>query len=61
MNGRKFVTPDDIKEIAHDVLDHRVLLEDSVSFSGIKVSQIIDEILEKTEPSPTVKDLLNEK
>jgi MoxR-like ATPase len=41
MNGRRFVTPDDIKAVALPVLRHRVQLTPEISISG----QVLDDIL----------------
>jgi MoxR-like ATPase len=52
IRGRKFVLPDDIKEVAHSVLDHRLLLESVVRIRENAAGQIIEGILE-TIPVPT--------
>ena len=49
--GRTFVTPDDIKEIAYRVLRHRIALSFAAEANGIKVENIIDEILKEI-PTP---------
>ena len=41
--------PDDIKEIAHDVLNHRIILNYEAEAEGIKPELIIKNILEKVE------------
>jgi MoxR-like ATPase len=46
-NGRNYVLPEDIKEVANDVLNHRILLNYEAEADGINSSQIIDRILEK--------------
>ncbi len=51
LNGRSFVTPDDIKEIAHRILRHRISLSFAAEANGIKVETIIDEIM-KAVPTP---------
>lgn len=45
LNGREFVTPEDIKMLAPYVLSHRIILKDSVKIRGIKESEIIGKIL----------------
>jgi len=45
--GRDYVTPEDIQEIAHDVLRHRVLLGFEAEASGRTVDQVIDTLLER--------------
>jgi MoxR-like ATPase len=46
-NERNYVLPEDIKEVANDVLNHRILLNYEAEADGINSSQIIDRILEK--------------
>lgn len=47
MNRREYVLPEDIKEIAKDVLNHRIILNYEAEADGIKSGQIIDTILQK--------------
>jgi MoxR-like ATPase len=47
LNGRDFVLPEDIKEIAHDVLSHRIILNYEAEADGITTRQIVDNILRK--------------
>jgi MoxR-like ATPase len=46
-NERDFVLPEDIKEIVHDVLNHRIILNYEAEADGITTRQIIDSILRK--------------
>ncbi len=48
MDGRDFVTPDDVKAIAVPVLSHRITLRSQARFSHTEPEQIIREILDKT-------------
>jgi MoxR-like ATPase len=48
--GRNYVIPDDIKELAHPVLGHRVLLDAEAEFSGARVEALIDRILSQVQP-----------
>lgn len=50
MEGRDFVTPDDIRAITHDVLRHRLILSFEAEASGITANQVIDKLLD-TVPS----------
>ena len=50
MEGRDFVTPDDIRAVAHDVLRHRLILSFEAEASGIAANQVIDKLLD-TVPS----------
>jgi MoxR-like ATPase len=45
LNRRGFVTPDDVKAIAHDVLRHRIGLTYEAEAEGIDQEAIIDKIL----------------
>ena len=51
INGRGFVIPDDIKQIAHEVLRHRLILTFEAEADEINTDKVIDIILEKI-PSP---------
>lgn len=50
LQGRDFVTPDDIRAVAHDVLRHRLILSFEAEASGVTANQVIDVLLE-TVPS----------
>ena len=45
--GRDYVTPEDIQQIAHDVLRHRVLLGFEAEAAGKTPDQVIDTLLER--------------
>jgi len=47
LNKRNFVMPEDIKEIAYDILNHRIILNYEAEADGITSKQIIDSILQK--------------
>ncbi|MFN8437008.1 MAG: MoxR family ATPase [Cytophagales bacterium] len=47
MNGRDYVLPDDIKQIASDVLAHRIILNYEAEADNINSRQIVDAILKK--------------
>jgi MoxR-like ATPase len=47
MAGRDFVLPEDIKEIAYDVLNHRIILSYEAEAEGVTVRSLIDSILRK--------------
>ncbi len=47
LHGRGYVTPEDIQEVAHDVLRHRILLSYEAEAEEITPDQIIDKILSK--------------
>lgn len=49
LSGRDFVTPEDIKTVAFPVLEHRVILSPEKEMEGIKVQQVIEQIIENVE------------
>ena len=46
LKGRKYATPQDVKEIVHDVLRHRILLTYEAEAEGVTSDKIIDKILD---------------
>ncbi|NMM47065.1 AAA family ATPase [Marinigracilibium pacificum] len=46
-NQRDYVLPEDIKEVAHDVLNHRILLNYEAEADNISTNDIIDIVLDK--------------
>ena len=51
ISGRGYVIPEDIKEVAHDVLRHRLILTFEAEADEINSDKVIDIILDKI-PSP---------
>jgi MoxR-like ATPase len=51
MNGRDYVTPDDIKSVAHRILRHRLILTFEAESEDISEDSIIDSILSSV-PTP---------
>ncbi|MCE0497888.1 MAG: MoxR family ATPase [Methylacidiphilales bacterium] len=51
LNGRAYVTPQDVKEVAHDVLQHRVTLTYEAEAENLSSRDIIQKILD-TLPVP---------
>jgi MoxR-like ATPase len=47
MEGRDFVLPEDIKEIARDVMNHRILMNYEAEADNVKTTDIIAAILNK--------------
>ena len=45
LEGRDYVSPEDIQAVAHDVLRHRILLTFEAEAEGIRTDQVISEIL----------------
>jgi len=46
LDGRGFVLPDDIRDVAHPVLEHRLLLDIDRELRGATVKGVIDAVLE---------------
>lgn len=46
-NQRDYVLPEDIKEIASDVLNHRIILNYEAEADGVSTEQIIEKLLNK--------------
>jgi MoxR-like ATPase len=51
-HGRAFVTVDDVKGVAHAVLEHRLILTPDAELNQLRPADIVKEILEKV-PVPT--------
>uniref|UniRef100_A0A7C5XK81 MoxR family ATPase n=2 Tax=Ignisphaera aggregans TaxID=334771 RepID=A0A7C5XK81_9CREN len=49
MRGRDYVTPDDVKYVAHAALSHRIILRGEAKISNVTPDDVIDDILEKVE------------
>jgi len=43
--GREYVTPDDIKTLAHPVLEHRMALRPEAQMRGETLTEVLDEIM----------------
>ena len=48
LDGRDFVTPDDVRSLALPVLAHRVALDTKAKYGGVRNESVIEEALEKT-------------
>jgi MoxR-like ATPase len=50
INGRNFVTPDDVKMFVNDALGHRMIMKMEYAIEGtFSISSIVDEILNQVE------------
>ena len=61
MDGRDYVTPDDVKALAHPVLEHRLLLESGARFAGYTAGRAVDDVLAKAEAVPPAERLADER
>ncbi|GLY71629.1 AAA family ATPase [Amycolatopsis taiwanensis] len=52
-HGREYVTPDDVKDVAHPVLGHRLVLTPDAELNQRQRSEVVDELLADT-AAPTV-------
>lgn len=55
MNGRSYVLPDDVKNLAIPVLAHRLIAETTTSLRGQATAQIVGEIVDST-PVPIERE-----
>jgi MoxR-like ATPase len=55
LDGRDFVLPDDVRALAHAVLDHRILLDVDRELRGATVSGVVDAVLDRV-PLPLPGD-----
>ena len=46
LEGRDFVTPDDIRTMAHAVLEHRIILRPEFEIEGLALGEVIGRILQ---------------
>ena len=51
LGGRNFVTPDDVRSVAHDALRHRIITSFEAEARGIDADQLIDRLLDVV-PTP---------
>jgi MoxR-like ATPase len=51
IRGRNYVIPDDVKAIAYDVLNHRMLISPESEIEGVTLEEVIAAILMEARPS----------
>ncbi|MBK7597034.1 MAG: MoxR family ATPase [Acidobacteria bacterium] len=49
MRGRDFVTPDDVRDVVHPSLRHRVLLKSEAEIEGVTPDSVLEEIISLVE------------
>ena len=49
INGRDFVTPDDIKKVSAPVLSHRIILTPEREMEGFTAEKVVSQIIETIE------------
>jgi len=57
MEGRDYVTPDDVQQLVQPVWSHRLLLSGEARFGGKTPESILQEILESVEIPPSTEEL----
>jgi len=45
LEGRDYVTPEDVQQLAHEIMRHRILLTYQAEAEGLSVDAVIDELL----------------
>jgi len=53
LDGRDFVTPDDVKRLTMPILSHRVILGPEARFAGKRIEQVLEEAM-RLVPAPVV-------
>ncbi|WP_159809501.1 AAA family ATPase [Cellulomonas citrea] len=48
--GRAYVVPDDVKQLARPVLSHRLIVEPEAEFAGVTGEQVLDRVLGSVAP-----------
>jgi MoxR-like ATPase len=46
LKGRDFVSPDDVQDVIHDIMRHRLILSFEAEANGISKDQVIDSVLQ---------------
>jgi MoxR-like ATPase len=49
-DGRPFVIPDDVKDLAVPVLAHRLVMDPEADFVGATATQVVERVLSATPP-----------
>ena len=47
LNGRDYVVPDDVIEVLHDVMRHRLILSFEAEANGVTTDQVIDRLIDE--------------
>jgi len=47
LEGRDYVSPEDVQQLAHEVLRHRIILTYQAEADGVSIDSVIDELLAK--------------
>jgi len=50
MDGRDYLLPEDVKQLAPSVLSHRIILENKIRYSGVNKRDVLMEVLNNVTP-----------
>jgi len=56
LRGREFVLPDDVKRLARNVLEHRIIIKPELRMRGVTADAVVERAL-STVPVPTTEEL----
>ena len=59
MEGRDYVTPDDIQKLAVPVLAHRLVVSSEARFSGRTAASVLQEVIASTEIPPSTEEMFS--
>jgi len=45
LNGRDFVSPDDVRTLGGPVLEHRLILQPESELEGVRIGEVLERIL----------------
>ena len=48
--GRVYVTPDDVRDLASHVLAHRIIVDAEAEFAGTTAQEIVDRVVARVTP-----------
>jgi MoxR-like ATPase len=48
--GRNYVIPDDVKALAHPIIEHRLIIDPEAEFAGATVAGVVDRIVADVQP-----------
>ncbi|KUP96858.1 AAA family ATPase, partial [Thermobifida cellulosilytica] len=56
LHGRDYVLPEDVQALAHDVLDHRLVLTFDALADGVTAASVVDQVLAAVPPPRVIWD-----
>jgi MoxR-like ATPase len=55
LQGRDYVTPEDVKQVAHAVLEHRITVKPGLWMSNVSGASVVGEVLDSV-PTPSARE-----